>query len=220
VKPSWRFLQLADAAFPTGGFAHSGGLESALQAGEVGDAAALSRFAGQSLWQAGHFALPLIRSAHDDPHRLAELDARADTFLVNHVSNRQSRTQGRALLATAAAIFPNEVTPLREEARRAALLLHHAPLSGAIYTHLGLTLDESQRLFLFTTLRGVLSAAVRLGLIGTHHSQTLQSSLGPSLDDVLATCANLPLESLAQTAPIADLLAAAHDRLYSRMFQS
>ncbi len=65
MQRSWRFLQLADAAFPSGGFAHSGGLESALHAGEVSDAAALSRFAAQSLWQAGHVALPFDpRRAH------------------------------------------------------------------------------------------------------------------------------------------------------------
>ena len=31
----WMVLQLADSAFPTGGFAHSAGLEAAAQAGEI-----------------------------------------------------------------------------------------------------------------------------------------------------------------------------------------
>ncbi len=42
----------------------------------------------------------------------------------------------------------------------------------------------------------------------------------PLLDEVLESCALLGPESLAQPAPLADLLQATHDRLYSRLFQS
>src|SRR5215510_3144480 len=94
---TWRYLQLADSAFPTGGFAHSGGLEAAAQAGEVSDLGAFTRAA---LWQAGHGALPLVREGWLDPRALPRLDARADVFLANHVANRASRTQGGAFFST------------------------------------------------------------------------------------------------------------------------
>lgn len=217
---SWRFLQLADSAFPSGSFAHSGGLEAAVQAREVTSAAGLRRFARDALWQTGCSALPLVRAAHADPPALPALDARADSFLVNHVANRASRTQGRALLATAARIFPAELRLLREAAGRDRLKLHLAPLSGALHRALGLAADESLRLFLWTALRGVLSAAVRMGLVGTHEAQAQQNELAGALDEVLAACGTLEIRALAQTAPVADLLAAAHDRLYSRLFQS
>jgi urease accessory protein len=35
----WLLWQLADSAFPTGGFAHSGGLEAAWQHGEIRNSA-------------------------------------------------------------------------------------------------------------------------------------------------------------------------------------
>ena len=39
---SWRFLQLVDAAFPSGGFAHSSGLEAAVQARDILDGHAVA----------------------------------------------------------------------------------------------------------------------------------------------------------------------------------
>ena len=207
----WRVLQLADSAFPTGGFAHSFGLEAAAQAGEVRD---LRAFVSDAIWQAGYGALPLVRAAFLDVAAHPILDARAESFLANHVANRASRTQGRAFVSTCTRIFP-EVAIATE-----GLRMHLAPLWGAVFRALGLKLEDSQRLHLWSTARGVLSAGVRLGLAGTLEAQTLLAGLDPVLDDVLRTCSSLGPESLAQPSPLADLLQATHDRLYSRLFQS
>jgi urease accessory protein len=206
----WRLLQLADSAFPTGGFAHSCGLEAAAQAGELTD---LRRFARDAVWQAGYSALPLARAAFLDVAALPALDARADAFLANHVANRASRAQGRALWSTCTKVFDVRIPA-------AGLALHVAPLWGAVFSALKLQLEDAQRLYLWTTARAVLSAAVRLGLAGTLEAQSLLAGLDPVLDEVLASCAALGPEALAQPSPLTDLLQATHDRLYSRLFQS
>lgn len=209
---SWLALQLADSAFPSGGFAHSGGLEAAAQAGEIAD---LERFLRDLVWQAAHAALPLASAAHERPDELAALDARADAFLINHVANRASRQQGRAFLQTCALAFP-ETAGLRDQSR--GLCRHHAPLFGAVLQRLGIDQEEMQRLFLFGTLRAAVSAAVRLALAGTHEAQALQARLAPALDEALHAGASL--REPVQTAPVADLLQGTHDRLYSRLFIS
>ncbi|HEX4386534.1 MAG TPA: urease accessory UreF family protein [Myxococcales bacterium] len=204
---NWRLLQLADSAFPTGGFAHSGGLEAASQAGDV----SLSRFAREAIWQAAHGALPLVKAAFDG--ELALADARAESFLVNHVANRASRTQGRAFLSTCSRVFSIQLPT-------AGVKLHLAPLWGAASKELQLELADSQRIYLWTTVRGILSAAVRIGLAGTLEAQTLLAGLDQPLDEALKACGGLTLDDRAQTAPLLDLLQGTHDRLYSRLFQS
>lgn len=220
MKIPWLLLQLSDSALPTGGFAHSGGLEAVAQQRELTGPGELRRFLLDALWQAGHFALPLVGSANDDPVGLPRLDARADAFLASRVANRASRTQGRAFLDTCARIFPAQLSALRESARREELRYHHAPIFGAALRALGFDRFVSQQLFLSLSLRGLLFAAVRLGLAGTHEAQRLQRELTPILDAVLESCAPLDQEHLAQTAPLAELIGSMHDRLYSRLFQS
>src|SRR3954471_13234687 len=111
-------LQLSDSAFPTGGFAHSGGLEAAWQCGEVRELDALGRFLRDALWQAGRGVLPLASAAHDDPARLADLDVRCQAFLTNVVARRASTVQGRAFLATSARIWAGTaITTIQASAR-------------------------------------------------------------------------------------------------------
>jgi urease accessory protein len=219
IHSDWSIWQLADSAFPTGSFAHSWGLEAAWQNGEVPNAATLQRFVHDVLCQAGRGVLPLLTAAHRDPERLEELDRLADVFLTNVVANRASRVQGRALLTTCARVWP--LPSLQALGHSAETRCGHcAPLTGAVMRALGIPLTVAQRLFLYNSARGVLAAAVRLGIVGSYDAQRLQHDCAAVMDDVLERCGELDESALAQTAPVLDILQASHDRLYSRLFQS
>jgi urease accessory protein len=215
----WLLWQIVDSAFPTGGFAHSWGLESAWQHGEVRDARALRRFVRQTIVQTGRGVMPLVTAAHRAPDRLGALDALADAFLTNVVANRASRVQGRTLAATARRVWPS---PATEDVERCALAgcAHVAPVTGAALAAIGVPLEAAERLVLFIAARGVLSSAVRLGLVGSYEAQRLTHDCADEADDVWRTCRGLDAGDIAQTAPVIDLWQAAHDRLYSRLFQS
>jgi len=212
--------QLIDSGFPSGGFAHSGGLEASVHHGHVTGDSFLT-FARQTLAQAGRGALPLVTGAHREPESLAALDRLSDVFLSNPVANKASRAQGRALLASASRSFRHtSFASIEEHVRREQLAAHHAPMFGVVLKVLQASLIETQRAFLFVSLRGVASAAVRLGLVGTYEAQEVQAQLTRDVDLVIRNCGELEPRAIAQTAPLVDLIQSTHDRLYSRLFQS
>ena len=216
----WLLWQLADSAFPTGGFAHSFGLESAWQQGEV-NAASLARFVRDAIAQAGRGGVPFVLAAHDDPDALPAIDGRCDAFLRNPVANRASRVQGRAWIGTIERSFPRpEVRALCDDVRARPMARHYAPLVGAALRTLDVDRQAAARLFLFGVCRGTLSAAVRLGIVGTTDAQRLLAERADDLDRTLASSVTLSVDEAAQTSPLADLWQASHDRLYSRLFQS
>ena len=215
----WLTWQVVDSAFPTGVFAHSWGLEAAWQQGEVNDLDALRGFLDASIQQAGYASLPLMNEAYRSPEQLEALDALADAFLINAVANRASRIQGRTLLATAGRIWPCPALAALQ-ARADATCAHVAPVAGTTFRAIGLPLPTVQKIALYAAARGVLSAAVRLGIAGSFEAQRMQYDCGPWLDRIADRCGALSIDDLAQTAPVLDLLQAGHDRLYSRLFQS
>jgi urease accessory protein len=215
----WLVLQLSDSAFPVGGFAHSSGLEAAMQCGWVRDAKSIESFCVDVVRQAGAFSLPFVVAAHRDASRLVELDARCDVMLVNAVANRASRLQGRAHLDACARVFEANarIVAVRERAR--ITKGHHTPAFGVTLAALDVAEGECVRLFLHAALRGVTSAAVRLGAVGPAEAQRLHTALHPLLEDV-ASRSHGDVDRAAHISPLADLMQGAHDRLYSRLFQS
>jgi urease accessory protein len=99
---TWLLLQLVDGAFPSGGFAHSAGLEPSLHLRGIGD---LEPFVDEALWQTGRTALPFVRRACEAPAELAALDALYDATQTSHVANRACRAQGRSLAGAACRVF-------------------------------------------------------------------------------------------------------------------
>jgi urease accessory protein len=213
--------QLVDSAFPSGGFTHSSGIEAAVQHGDVGSIDGVARVARTIVRQTGRGSLPLAAAAHRSLADLPALDARADLFLNQPISNRASRAQGQALLTTAGRVFPGPpVEAIAALVKSGGLAAHYAPMFGAVMGALLIDLDTTLRLFLFQAARSPISAAVRLGVIGMFDGQRLQAEMSGPIEEALIACRDLAPDDIAQTAPILDLYQSTQDRLYSRLFQS
>lgn len=215
----WLLWQLADSSFPSGGFGHSGGLEAAWQLGEVRSSAELAEFIQTTLGQTRAAALPFLSEAYFAPERVTELDRFYDAFLTNHVANRASRAQGQGwLIALERAFALPTISALREKVL--AQPGHFAPVFGAASALLCISHGSALRLFLFLAARGLVTSAVRLGIVGPLEAQGIQFRLMPEAEALGARCGKLRAADAAQTAPLLDILHGAHDRLYSRLFQS
>ena len=209
--------QLADSAFPTGGFAHSAGLEAAWQHGEVRNRGELLSYVEASLQQLGRAALPFVSTAHDEPQRLEELDRLCDAFTSNHVANRASRAQGRAFLSAVERIFKvGQASSLSGEPMSASKVApsapagtgrmpvlpcaHLAPVFGASLRWLDVPRDTALRLFVFNHLRSLIAAAVRLNIVGPMEAQSLQQHLSSPTEALLQRSVHLTLDDLATSA--------------------
>lgn len=204
--------QLADSAFPAGGFAHSGGLEAAFHLGDVRTRNDLPGFLTESLYQQASASLPFLLAALREPERFAEWDAEVEAFLTNHVANRASRLQGRAFRIAVERSFQWDSV--------AAEFGHLAPTLGWVLGRMGIAEVSAARLFLFLQLRGWVGAAIRLGIVGPLEGQGIQRQLGATLEAARLVGMELRPEQAFQTAPLLELSQTQHDRLYSRLFQS
>ena len=92
-------------------------------------------------------------------------------------------------------------------------------MQGAVAARLGVALPDARRLYLFLQLRGIVSAAVRLGLVGPLEAQGVQAGLA-NVAEAAAAGADAAPEDAAQTTPLLDLYQGHQDRLYSRLFRS
>lgn len=210
----WLIWQLVDSAFPSGGFVHSGGLEAAWQHGEIRDRGELESFLESNLRQVVCGLIPFVVAAHDAPEELPEFDNQCDAFLSNHVANRASRLQGRAFLNSARRIFES-----LSETSVSAKFSHLAPIFGAVTESLAIARANAVELFAFQNLRGLIAAAVRLGIVGPLEGQRLQFELSPRVRKILSGN-DLPVTEVACVSPLLEIWQGSHDRLYSRLFQS
>ena len=217
ASDQWLLWQLADSAFPAGSFGHSGGLEAAWQLAEIPSRAAFENYLLSLLQQLSRAALPFVLETHRSPQRFAQVDQHCDLFLSNHVANRGSRQLGKSFLVAADQSFPSEAL---SELRATCGIGHFAPVFGLVARLLEVNVKSTAQLFVFIQLRGAIASAVRLGIIGPLEGQRLQFKLSPIAEEVARGSLELSMDDIAHTAPLLDLWQGAHDRLYSRLFQT
>jgi urease accessory protein len=214
-------LLLADGRYPSGGHAHSGGLEAAAQAGRVRDLPSLEAFLRGRLATAGTVAAAFAAAAAGRAGRadaLADLDAGLDARTASPALRLASRRQGRALLRAGRATWPS---PVFDGVPGDA----HQPVAlGVTAAAAGLGVEQAALAAAYGVLSGPAAAAVRLLGLDPYPVQALLSRLAAGCDAVAATAAGhagRPVDELpAGTAPLLDISAEVHASWEVRLFAS
>lgn len=222
---AWSEWQLLDSILPTGGFAHSFGLEAAIQARIVSAPEDLQTYASLVLENTGSLLLPFVYSGTKIPtiDTWHKLDRILDAMLTNEVGRRASTAQGSALMRVAASVFaeiPSFKTMRDISLGSGHVAFHHAPVFGIICGLLGLHSDTSQRAYMFVTMRDVISAATRLNLVGPLGAAVLQHQIAFVAEDLFKKWKDRSVEEACQTVPLLDTVQGCHSYLFSRMFCS
>lgn len=224
-NPYWSQWQLLDSFLPTGGFAHSYGLEASIQSSFVVSPEELQTYTLSVLDNTGSLLLPFVCEAtkSTDFETWLKLDRLLEVTLINEVSRKASSSQGSALIRVAASVFYEipSLKKIREKALASGTaVFHHATVFGLVCGLLGFGSEFSQRAYMHLTMRDVLSAATRLNLIGPMGAAVLQHQMGSNAELILKRWMDRLVEDACQTAPLLDTIQGCHGYLFSRLFCS
>jgi urease accessory protein len=208
-------LLLADGRFPSGGHAHSGGLEAAVTARRVTDIASLEGFLRGRLATAGLVSAAFAAAACHSTVDVEALDAGLDARTPSPALRRASRTQGRALLRAARQMWSVPATGSNP----------HQPVAlGVVAAAAGLDPAQAALAAADGTVTGPASAAVRLLGLDPYRVHALLADLATGCETVAAQAAahaGSPVDDLpAASAPLLDVGAEIHARWEVRLFAS
>jgi urease accessory protein len=221
-------LLLADGRFPSGGHAHSGGLEAAVAAGRVTGTAQLESFLRGRLATAGLVAAAFAAASHlavagpaGTRDTLALLDAELDARTPSLALRLASRRQGRALLRAGRITWPS---PGYDRVPDHPDGCHQSIAVGVTAGAARLTAEHAALVGAYGTITGPASAGVRLLGLDPYQVQAVLARLARACDEVATAAAadahKPPADLPATTAPLADIHAETHATWEVRLFAS
>ena len=211
-------------AFPVGSFAYSHGLEWAHEAGDVIDFETCREWIADLLsYGSGRNDAILLaepwRAVRDD--NKDALKSVIDLSLALQPSSErylESTTQGKAFLATARAAWSND----RLEK---IVALHRGDITypvavGIVSSSYAMPPSHVLEAFLTAFVSNLVSASVRLGVIGQTDGQRVIASLLPRVKEIAEFASRSSLDDLGASVFRSDLASLHHETQYTRLFRS
>jgi urease accessory protein len=221
----YRLLAWLSPGFPTGGFSYSHGLEAAADSGAVGDRISLQYWIGAIIaWGAGRIDADILRDAHravstGDIVALSAANRHGVAFRATAETRLETTAQGAAFLEACRAAWP---APFLD--RWAKMLdggsVCYAAAVGAATARAGIPIDCALLGYMQAMAANLISAGLRLGIIGQTDGQRILAGLEPVISAAVASALTREQGSFGGATFAVELASVTHETQYTRLFRS
>jgi urease accessory protein len=220
----YRLMTWLSPSFPVGAFSYSSGIEWAVEAGDITDAASLRQWLAAMLTDGAGFCDGIFlayahraASSHDDV-LLADIAELASVFAPSRERHLETTAQGRAFIEIARAAWHNAMLDRLIAACEAAIVYPVAV--GLVSAAHVIPLAPTVHAFLHAVLSNWISAGARLVPLGQTDSQRLLAELEPVVSDTAKRTLAASLDDLGSATFRADIATMRHETQYTRLFRS
>jgi urease accessory protein len=219
-----RLMTWLSPAYPVGAFSYSSGIEWAVEAGDITDAASLRDWLAIMLTEgtgrndAIFFGQTHRAVARGDDAALVETAALAAALTSSRERHLETTTLGRAFVDITSAAWPCDALERLKQ-------LWPGPIAypvavGAACAGHAIALAPALHAFLTALVSNWISAGMRLIPLGHTDGQRLISALAPAVAATAGAAVAATLDDLGSAAFRADLASIKHETQYTRLFRS
>jgi urease accessory protein len=220
----YRLMAWLSPAYPVGAFSYSSGIEWAVEAGDIKDAAMLQDWLTVVLRDGSGFCdAVLFTHAHraastEDGKALRAVAELAAAFAPSKERHLETTAQGNAFIQATRAAWPCAALDRLKSVWDGAVA-YPVAVAVAAAGH-GVALEPALAAYLQAVAANLVSAGVRLIPLGQTDGQRVLAALEPVVAATAQRALNVPLDDIGSAAFRADLATARHETQYTRLFRS
>ncbi len=220
-------MQLSDSFFPSGSFTLSHGLEAMVQTNQIHNPQDIETFLHLLLHnKVGSSDLIALIHAHrastnNDLKEVRRADAYLYAQMLIQTTREAQQRSGQALLLVARSTWND---PQLEALQEDVDVKKTPGLHPIVFAIVGRAVHLSERdtsfAFLHNFVTGIVSAAIRLGILGHLGAQSILCRMATEIDLIVSQSLSLSLVEMWSCTPAIDIAQMSHHRLTSKQFST
>ena len=220
----YRLMAWLSPAYPIGAFSYSGGLEWAVEAGDITDAETLRRWLavmigeGSGFCDGVFFVHAYSAIAASDNAALRAVAELAAAFVASKERLLETTAQGRAFVDATRAAWPCAALDSLEAAWQGPIAL--PVVVGVTCAGHAIPREPALQAFLQALTANWISAGVRLIPLGQTDGQRVLAALEPNVAAAAQRALATPLDEIGTCTFRADIAGMRHETQYTRLFRS